>query len=74
MSATDANILSVQIKISNKDECIGSKHPQDERYMFSSKLAIKMSATVGNTLRMNAMCSVQTEQLKLVSRYQRRTG
>ena len=35
----------------------GSKHTQDECYVFNLKLDIKMSATVGNTLRMNAMCS-----------------
>ena len=40
----------------------GSKHPKDKCYVFNLKLAIKMSATVGNTLRMNAMCSVQNKQ------------
>ena len=45
--------------MSNKDECHGSKHPKDECYVFSSNLELKMSATVANTLGMNAIGSIQ---------------
>ena len=47
--------------VSKKDECIGIKHPLDERYAFSSHGAIKMRTTVARTLRMNAMCSFYSE-------------
>ena len=49
-------------KWENKDECPhGRKHHQDKCFVFSSKKAIKMSATVENTLRIYAMCSVYSE-------------
>ena len=47
--------------VSQKDECIGMEHIHDERYVFSSNRAIKMSTTVANTFRMNVMCSVYSE-------------
>ena len=37
------------------------EHIHDERYVFSSNRAIKMSTTVANTFRMNVMCSVYSE-------------
>ena len=44
--------------MSNKEECMGSKHLQEEYNV----LVIKMRASVANILSMNIMFSVQNEQ------------